>query len=365
MSQNIVKKDKPVQATDDASPSRGEVSMFSEDVPCLDTVQLAQLEQSFRHWIDATPRRDVRLSRRRILLVFLLIRYTGAKLNEILSLDPFTDIDEQTVCIRVVDSEESCARRIAIAASLSQEIQKTLADPDFRASLTNGFSVDPAFVRRKFYERAEACGLPKHLGGPELIRRARAVELVRGNMPLQAVQKLLGHSTPNLTTAHVSFSDDDLQRATKLYLERESSRKTSARNAFFGKIAAIERGDVQARITLINLSGHRVTSIITSESLERLGLQLGRLVTAEVKAPWIILQRGETLSACSADNYFQGKIIRINKGKVNSEYVVRIDDGTELCALTSTSNGAALALKIGDMVWVVFNGFAVILHADD
>ena len=94
------------------------------------------------------------------------------------------------------------------------------------------------------------------------------MELVRGNMPLPAVQKLLGHSTPNLTTAHVSFSDDDLQRATKLYVERESIRKTSARNAFFGKIVDIERGDVQARITLINFSGHRVSSIITSESLE-------------------------------------------------------------------------------------------------
>ena len=50
---------------------------------------------------------------------------------------------------------------------------------------------------------------------------------------------------------------------------------------------------------------------------------------------------------------------------MNSEYVVRIDDGTELCALISTSNGTALALKVGDFVWVVFNGFAVILHADD
>jgi molybdate transport system regulatory protein len=364
MNQKNSKKVRPVHAADDRF-SRGDDEMFLEDGPCLDTVQLAQLEQSFRHWIDASSRRDVRLSRRRILLVFLLIRYTGAKLNEILRLDPFTDIDEQEVCIRILDSEEPCVRKISIAESLSREIRETLADPYFRVSLTNLFSIDPAFVRRKFYERAEACGFPKRLGGPEMIRRARAVELVRGNMPLPAVQKLLGHSTPNLTTAHVSFSDDELQRVTKLYVERESIRKTSARNAFFGKIVEIERGDVQARITLINFSGHRVSSIITSESLNRLQLQPGRLVTAEVKAPWIILQRGEAPSACSADNRFQGKIIRINRGKVNSEYVVRIDDGTELCALTSTSNGAALALTVGDMVWVLFNGFAVILHADD
>ena len=364
MSQDISERNKQVQAADTVSP-RIDDGGFSEDGPCLDTVQLAQLEQSFRQWIDATPRCDVRLSRRRILLIFLLIRYTGAKLNEILSLNPFTDIDEQSVCIHLSNPQEPCARRIAIAEALSMEIREALADPDFSRSLANGFSVDPAFVRRKFYERAAACGLPKHLGGPEMIRRARAVELVRGNMPLPAVQKLLGHATPNLTAAHVTFSEEELHQVTKLFIERESSRKTSARNAFFGKIVTIESGDVQARITLVNLGGHRVSSIITSESLERLGLQPGRLVTAEVKAPWIMLQRGQTLSACSADNRFQGVITRINRGKVSSEYVVRIDDGTELCTLIATSTGKALALKTGESVWVLFNGFAVILHADD
>lgn len=358
-------KSRNLEHVTDGSSAPGNDGMLPEEGPCLDTAQLNHLEQSFRQWCDSTSRRDIRLSRRRILLVFLLIRYTGAKLNEILSLNPFTDIDDRTVCIHVLDAAEPCARKIPIAESLGREIWEALADPDFRESLTNLFSVDPAFVRRKFYERAEACGFPRRLGGPEMIRRARAVELLRGNMPLPAVQLLLGHSTPNLTTAHVSFSEEELQQVTKLYIERESSRTTSARNAFFGKIVEIERGDVQARITLTNLGGHRVSSIITRESLERLGLQPGRLVTAEVKAPWIILQQGKTFSICSADNHFQGKIVRINKGKVNSEYVVRIDDGTELCALTSTSSGAVLGLEVGDMVWAVFNGFAVILHADD
>ena len=126
-----------------------------------------------------------------------------------------------------------------------------------------------------------------------MIRRARAVELIQGNMPLPAVQKLMGHSTPNLTAAHVSFSDEDLQSITKLFMEREAYRKTSARNAFWGKIVEIQHGDIQARITLVTISGHQVAAIITNDSLDRLGLQPGRLVTAEVKAPWIILFRAE------------------------------------------------------------------------
>jgi molybdate transport system regulatory protein len=351
--------------TPEDEPSRNGAELPFDDGACLDTAQLVQLERSFRHWAGASRRQDIRLARRRILLIFLLIRHTGAKLNEILRLDPFTDIDTQSVCIHDPTSPEPCTRRISIAETFSQEIRATLDDPNFRSSLTKLFAVDPAFVRRKFYECAEACGLPKRLSGPEMIRRARAVELVRGNMPLPAVQQLLGHSTPNLTTAHVSFSDEELRQMAKLFIERESSRKTSARNAFFGKIIEIRRGDIQARVTLMNPSGHRIASIITSESLDRLGLHLGRLITAEVKAPWILLQQGPAPVGCSADNRLRGEIIRINRGKVSSEYVLRIDSGTELCALISTKHDTVKSLTVGEKVWALFNAFAVILHADD
>jgi len=346
-----------------ASPVRS--GRLPVDEPCLDTVQLAQLEQAFRRWADEPARRDIRLSRRRILLIFLLIRYTGAKLSEILHLDPFTDIDGQTVRIRACATGESCARAIGIAEPVGREIAATLRDPAFRQALANGFVVDPAFVRRKFYERAEDCGFAKHLSGPELIRRARAVELMRGNMPLPAVQKLLGYAAPNLTAVQVSFSEDELRQVTRLFIKKESARTTSARNSFFGKIVAIERGDVQARVTLVNLGGHRVASIITSESLDRLGLRPGQLITAEVKAPWIVLHRGRLRAGSSADNRLQGEITRINRGSVTSEYAVRLDEHTELCAIISTSAGESAGFAVGERVWAVFNAFSVILHADD
>lgn len=367
----LMSTDIPETKNPDQNPaagfSMGTITAHPSDGSCLDTIQLSQLEQSFRQWAEESRRRDVQLSRRRILLIFLLIRYTGAKLNEILALDPFTDIDgaQRLVCIRDLDAEEQgCVRKISIAEQLSHEIQEALADPLFRDSLTNLFAIDPAFVRRKFYERAEACGFVKRLGGPEMIRRARAVELMRSNVPLPVVQKLLGHSTPNLTTAHVSFSEDELQRVTKLFMERESTRKTSARNAFFGKIVEIRRGDIQAQISLITFGGYTLTTLITNESLERLGLQPGSLVTAEVKAPWIILQRGDVKPNQSADNCFRGEVVRINRGQVSSEYVVRMDDGTEVCSLASTSGSKVLNLQQGDAVWALFNCFAVILHAD-
>ncbi|MGE4401648.1 MAG: TOBE domain-containing protein [Desulfobulbus sp.] len=330
---------------------------------CLDSSQLHKLELSFRQWAEASSRRDIQLSRRRILLIFLLIRYSGAKLNEILELDPFTDISGQQVCIRHRSGEDgNCSRKVILPEPVAKEIEQTLTDSDFRKTLSNLFAIDPAFVRKKFYERAVDCGFDKRLAAPEIIRRARAVELMQSNMPLPAVQKLLGHASPNLTTAHVSYSPDELQRVTQFFLERESSRTSSARNTFYGKISAIKQGDIQALVSLITPSGHKITTLITLESLDRLSLQVGRLVTAEIKAPWVMVQPGDSPIKNSSENRFLGMVVRIRRGKVISEYVVRLNDGCEICALISADSGQNLTCSEGDTAWVFFNCFAVILH---
>ena len=368
---NSTKNESPTMA--DRNPmtpsvkNHGRIVSITEEGQCLDLAQLERLEQSFREWADGSPRADVRTARRRILAIFLLIRYTGAKLNEVLALNPFEDIDpgRRTVVFRGADtSREAQLREVQISEILSHEIQTVLADPSFKNVSKSPLDVDPGFVRRKFYDRAQACGFPKRLGGPEMIRKARAVELLQGNMPLPAVQHMLGHSTPNLTFSYVTFSPDDIQHVTRAFIEREASRKTSARNSFFGKIRTIQKGDIQTRVVLTTIGGYSVTTVITNDSLEQLALKKGGLITAEVKAPWIILHSCGEAPKCSAENQFNGIIERINKGKVNTEYTVRIPDGTALCAVVSTESVRCLALDPGDRVWAVFNCFAVVLHVE-
>jgi len=253
---------------------------------------------------------------------------------------------------------------VQISAALAHEIRSTLTGLAVKDSLANLFRVDPGFVRRQFYARAAACGFPKRSGAPEMIRKSRAVELMQSNMPLPAVQALLGHSTPNLTTSYVTFSSDDIRQVTKFFIEREAAPKTSARNSFMGKIRAIRRGDIQSIIELITLGGYQVTTVITNDSLERLGLREGKLIFAEIKAPWVLLQKGDEEPKTTAENRFYGTIHRIAKGKVTTEYTVRLGDGTELCAVVTSSSRRRLGLRENDPVWVLFNGFSVILHVD-
>jgi molybdate transport system regulatory protein len=342
-------------------------SIFSspDQDTCLDLIQLHKLEQSFREWVNSAVRVDVRLSRLRILIIFLLIRYTGGKLSEVLYVDPQLDIDYEKHFVRFGRTRKKTGRPqriVNISEALCLEIQAIIAELSSHEALKNMLKVDPGFVRRKFYERAEACGIAKQLGAPEILRKSRAVELMQNNMPLPAVQMLLGHSTPNLTSSYVSFSEDDIQEVTRLFIDRESTRKTSARNSFFGKIQDLRRGDIQTKVTLTTISGFTVTTVITNESLEQMALKKGMLITAEVKAPWVILQKGREEPKCSAENRFKGVIERIKKGKVNTEYMLRIADGTTICSIVSTESAQNLGLDLHDQVWAIFNGFAVVLN---
>ncbi|OGR06652.1 MAG: hypothetical protein A2511_15380 [Deltaproteobacteria bacterium RIFOXYD12_FULL_50_9] len=256
------------------------------------------------------------------------------------------------------------AREVQISKALAVEISRLLSGSSFKTGSGNPFRVDPGFVRRKFYERAEACGLSKRLGAPEIIRKSRAVELMQSNMPLPAVQMFLGHSTPNLTTAHVTFSSDDIRQVTSFFLERESSPKTSARNSFIGKIRAIRQGDIQSQIELFTVGGQLVTTVITNDSLERLALREGKMITAEVKAPSVFLHKGDSEPTTTAENRFRGTIHRITRGRITSEYVVSIADGTKLCSVVTSESSRRLALQEADHVWVIFSSFSVVLHVD-
>jgi molybdate transport system regulatory protein len=338
-----------------------------DEVQCLDTVQMNRLEQSFRDWADGAPRADVRLSRRRILLIFLLIRYTGAKLSEVLAINPFQDVDFKHHLVFLGRTEKKngrLPREVQIPKVLAEEIKSSLDDPSFKEYLVNLFKVDPGHVRRKFYERASDCGFLPAMGAPEIIRKSRAVELMQSNVPLPVVQRMLGHSTLNVTASYVAFSDDDIRQVAKYFIEKESRRKTSARNSFFGKILSIRKGDIQAKVEMITAGGDFVTTVITNDSLSKLGLKKGSLITAEVKAPWVILQKSDKEPESTAENRFLGTITRINRGKITTEYVVRILDGTELCSVVSTENARQIGFQENDQVWVIFNSFAVVLHID-
>jgi len=332
----------------------------------IDLVQLQALEHSFRTWAAAPAGLKRRLSRKRVLLIFLLIRYTGARLNEILSLNAVKDIDlqDRRILFRRGNMKNGGCREVQIPELLADEIKTGLGELQALNYKVKIFKIDPAHVRRKFYDCAEAAGIPREMGTPEAIRKSRAVELMQSNVPLPVVQKIMGHSTPNLAASYVKFSDEEIRKVESFHIERENQRKTSARNSFFGKVEKVHIGDVQASIEIATIDRQKIHSVITNYSTTKLGLKPGRLVAAEVKAPWVVLYKGFDEPDCSAENRFRGEVVRVLKGKINSEVVVRITDNTELCSILTEKSRRMLNIEIGETVWAVFNAATVVIHAD-
>jgi molybdate transport system regulatory protein len=337
------------------------VFALSPGAKVLDIVQLAEMEQAFRKWAKDSPRQDIRRSRQRILLIFLLIRHTGARLHEILNLKSDDIIFEDRV-VRLGSTRSGSFRSVEIPDDLVKDLRSFIKKYKFIKD-ESLFLIDPGHVRRKFYERAEACGLPRDFGNPSTLRRSKSVELLRANLPLPAIEKLLGHTRSSSTSTLLDFSDDDIHFMLRRHMDLERDRRTSARNVFFGKIIKIIKGDIQSEIVLLTLGGIGISSIITNGSLEKMRLRQGSLVTAEIKAPAVFIAAPDAEGhTTSAENRVQGTVTAINSGRVNSEVILTLKEGTELCAIITTASLKRMSLQTGDKGWALFGAYSVILN---
>jgi molybdopterin-binding protein len=65
--------------------------------------------------------------------------------------------------------------------------------------------------------------------------------------------------------------------------------KLSARNVLPGKILAVPKGSTTAHVILELAPGLTITSSITNEAVDDLGLKVGDAVSAVIKAPDVII----------------------------------------------------------------------------
>lgn len=68
--------------------------------------------------------------------------------------------------------------------------------------------------------------------------------------------------------------------------------RRSARNSFTGLVVAMKMGEVMAQVDL-QCGPYRVVSLVSAESVRELGLEVGSLATAVVKATNVSLEIGD------------------------------------------------------------------------
>jgi len=62
--------------------------------------------------------------------------------------------------------------------------------------------------------------------------------------------------------------------------------------------------------------------------------------------------------------FSQGVVEKITEGEINTENIVRISDGTEVCSIVTSESCRRLALVEGDEVWTLFNSYSVVLLSE-
>jgi molybdate transport system regulatory protein len=140
--------------------------------------------------------------------------------------------------------------------------------------------------------------------------------------------------------------------------------KTSARNAFPGVVTAVEPGAVNAEVRLAVAPGIEIVAVITRESVEDLGLAVGREAVALIKASFVVLAPGTAPLRTSARNCLGGTIVRHVRGAVNDEVGVEIAPGLMVVATLTRESAEALGFKVGEPAQCLIKAPHVILAVE-
>jgi len=136
--------------------------------------------------------------------------------------------------------------------------------------------------------------------------------------------------------------------------------KTSARNQFLGKIKSIKLGAVNSEVILDIGNGDAIAAVITNESVEHLGLKVGKEAYALIKAPWVIVTTSDGFKT-SARNELHGTVVRCQEGAVNGEVIIELAGGKTVAAIVTNDSIKSLGLKDGLKACALIKASHVIL----
>jgi len=189
------------------------VSINQFDVYHLTEDELSRLTYEFQQWFEKT--RGV--VRSRYWLVFLFLRYTGARITEVLSIDETRDIDFKNSTVRLITlkriNKAKQHRVIPIPDRLISEYLRVVKL--FPSIEQKAFKLKKNNFLIVFKKLCKKANIPDELAHPHVLRHTRAIELIRNGIPVTAVQTILGHSSLNTTAMYLKYSNIEIQAIMK------------------------------------------------------------------------------------------------------------------------------------------------------
>lgn len=138
----------------------------------------------------------------------------------------------------------------------------------------------------------------------------------------------------------------------------------SARNIWPGTVTHIETGAVNDVVS-VKLRGEAVvTSVITKNSVQRLGLKEGSQAMVVIKASSVMLGLDIQPAKISARNVLPGTVKAIEPGVVNDVVTVDLAGGDLLCSVITANSVKRLDLAPGKLVVGIIKASEVMLATE-
>ena len=181
------------------------INFLSED-------QVNRLTREFQQYYDKEKSDTLRKRHGKHWLIYLVLRFTGARVSEVLSAT-YEDIDFRNAEIKLITLKRHNPRKknqyriIPVPANVVSEIATYIAQyPEQKEKL---FRIDRTVFYKVFKELCKKAGIPEDLSHPHVLRHTRAIELLKAGVPITIVQDLLGHSALTTTAVYLRISGQE------------------------------------------------------------------------------------------------------------------------------------------------------------
>ncbi|MEA1867288.1 MAG: site-specific integrase [Thermodesulfobacteriota bacterium] len=188
-----------------------DLPVSTETIKYLSEKELNRLTGSFQAWFDQARGKTRRIMGR-YWLVFLMARYTGARISEVLMIDDTVDIDFRGSRIQLwtLKRKKPFKRTVAVPPIVTTEVATYLAEWPNMRGMAFGLARQNFFTKLKTI--GSQTGISKDKLHPHVLRHSRAMEMVSANVPLNVIQQVLGHSSILNTAVYLQISGRDAEQ---------------------------------------------------------------------------------------------------------------------------------------------------------
>lgn len=294
----------------------------------LSPAQLENLAINWENWYNEARTPGRKVGRARLYLIFLLARYGGLRLKEILELNLAQDIDYSTGVLQV---KGEFSRRILLPLNGLRPMRRLLSLPE--AQEPNFLQLDAGFIRKTFY--AVAPHELRQMASPRALRYARGREL------------LALHAPPDLAGQYLGLSQTGIF---------ELTRHCQEANTFICIIQSIETDLVSAALTVKTNTGIEFYIVCNTQEVLSSDFQEGMVVKVKISSEKILILSSVTFLLNMA-NILSGKIVSIYENNFEFFFKILLESGDEL-QIQQTKFDIKENFKVNQIVYAAFNARA-------